>query len=224
MMASTEAAAQSMFDQWAGAYDHGRLASWFRYTQDLALDELGLRPDSRVLDVGCGTGYAAVAAGAQCSTGLACGIDISGGMLREARRNRPEQLSDRVSFHQAEAQALPFPEATFDRLLCTNSFHHYSRPHRALAEMHRVLEPGGRLVVLDNAPDGFWYTWLWDRVLRILERGHVRYYKSSQLGEMIAESGFTDVRCEFLRREFLKHGKLAACLQLWSAKRPGVGG
>jgi ubiquinone/menaquinone biosynthesis C-methylase UbiE len=121
-----------------------------------------------------------------------------------------------VEFVQASADEIPYPSAEFDHLLCTNSFHHYRDPNRALTEMHRVIKPGGQLVIFENAPDLSWYTWAWDRILRIVEKGHIRYYPSRELGEMLSQAGFERVNLCHLRNEFLSYGKLFASIQVWS--------
>lgn len=215
-----DAANVAYFDRWAGGYDEGRIGPWFRYTQDLALGALDVRPASRVLDIGCGTGAAVLRVAAQVPAGRACGVDISPAMITRARAKVPPALAGRVTFHCAPADALPSADAAFDRALCTNSFHHYPDPLQALREFARVLAPGGRLVVLENAPDLSWYTWAWDQVLRRLERGHVRYYPTPELGALIERAGFVDVTLVHHASERLKHGKLFASLQVWRARRP----
>ncbi len=215
-----ERSSRSLFDRWARSYDAGRISPWFRYTQQLALDALELAPDSRVLDVGCGTGNAPIQVAARLPRGRAFGVDISPAMIDAARRKLSAELAGRVEFSVGSSADLPFEDGALTHVLCTNSFHHYPDPARALGEMRRVLVPGGQLVVFENAPDLSWYTWAWDRVLRVLEKGHVRYYPSRELGEMIAGAGFEKVECRVLRNELLRHGKLFSSIQLWSARKP----
>ena len=218
-----ELASRRLFDRWAGSYDHGRITGWFQYTQRLAIDNLALEPDSRVLDVGCGTGHAALTLAPLLPDGLACGIDISFAMVSAARGKAPREVRGRVGFVQASSAALPYGDGSFDHVMCTNSFHHYPDPLGVLAEMKRVLRPGGQLVIFENAPDLSVYAKLWDRVLRLVETGHVRYYASQELGELIRRSGFEEVELRVLRNEFLKYGKLFASIQLWSARKEGHG-
>jgi len=218
-----ELASRRLFDRWARSYDRGRITGWFQYTQQLAIDNLTLEPDSRVLDVGCGTGHAALTLAPLLPEGLACGMDISSAMVAAARGKASSEIRDRVGFVQASSAALPYGGERFDQVMCTNSFHHYPDPLHALAEMKRVLRPAGQLVIFENAPDLSLYAKLWDRVLRLIEQGHVRYYASRELGEMIRESGFEDVDLRVLRNEFMKYGKLFASIQLWSARKPGRG-
>ena len=204
------------FDRWAKYYDGGRISRWFQYTQNLAISVMSLQKDSKVLDVGCGTGFAVLRLGSLLSDGKACGIDISLEMIREAKAKAPEILRERVEFRQANSENIPYSSGEFDIVLCTNSFHHYPDPLRALSEMRRVLRPGGQVVIFENAPDLSWYTWAWDHLLRILERGHVRYYSSREIGEMLKQVGFGGVKLCHLRNEFLRHGKLFASIQVWS--------
>ena len=137
---------RDFFDKWSGKYDDFRISRWFRYTQDLAIMEFDLRPNARLLDVGCGTGYAVVYAASLLPDGKACGIDISSSMVDRAAARIPSELTGQVQFRTAGAENIPYGNDEFDYVLCTNSFHHYHQPMRALGEMRRVLKAGGALV------------------------------------------------------------------------------
>lgn len=217
---AADAANATYFDRWAADYDGGRIGPWFRYTQGLAIGALDLRAASRVLDVGCGTGEAVLRLAPRLTAGRACGIDIAPAMIARARSKIPPALAGRTEFRRAAADAIPYGDGAFDHVLCTNSFHHYADPRRALAEIRRVLAPGGQFVVLENAPDLSWYTWAWDRALRLLETGHVRYYPSAELGAMLRDAGFAPVELLHLGNERFKHGKVFASLQVWRGRRP----
>ncbi len=211
---------RSFFDRWSRTYDQGRISGWFQYTQELTIGFLKLKPGSWVLDVGCGTGQAVLRLASLVPEGKACGIDISAGMIQQAKANAPDTLQNKMEFVQASSDSIPYPDGQFDHLICTNSFHHYPDPIKALKEMQRVLKPGGQMVIFENALELSWYTWLWDKLLRFFEKGHVRYYTSSELGEMIKKAGFVQAKLEVLRNEFLKHGKLFASLQVWNGSAP----
>lgn len=112
-----------------------------------------LQPGESVLDVGCGTGTLAIAAKRQVgATGAVHGIDASPEMLARAVRKARRAAMD-VAFVEAPAQALPFPDASFDVALTTVMLHHLPRPGRAQCarEMRRVLKPGGRVLAVDFA-------------------------------------------------------------------------
>ena len=75
-------------------------------------------------------------------------------------------------------------------------------------------------MILDNAVELSLYTWLWGRILRIIEKGHVRYYRSWEIGEMLMQARFQQVELCHLKNEFMNHGKLFASLQVWSGQKP----
>lgn len=106
----------------------------------ILLDAASIGPLTKVLDVACGPGYAAV--GAALRGGCATGLDFSSAMIAIARAENPE-----VTFIEGDAEALPFNDASFDAVVANFGIHHVPRPGIALAEAHRVLRPGGRLAL-----------------------------------------------------------------------------
>ncbi len=113
------------------------------------LEALALTHGERVLDAGCGTGLLleqeALLVGAD---GVACGIDASEDMLAHARR-RCDDLPQ-VRLHQGSVEALPFDDAAFDAMSCTQTLLYVDRLEPALAEYYRVLRPRGRLVIVET--------------------------------------------------------------------------
>lgn len=117
------------------------------------VDRLDLRPGQRALDVGSGTGQLAFALADRVFPGGSVdGVDAAIEMVRRAdRKNRGRRP---VTFREARAQELPFPDATFAAVTCTLALHHVAADDRpdAVAEMRRVLRPGGRLLIADFEP------------------------------------------------------------------------
>ncbi|MBL1102380.1 SAM-dependent methyltransferase [Streptomyces coffeae] len=116
---------------------------------DLLIEHLGLRPGQRMLDVGCGIGTPALRLAGTVEADIT-GVTINSGQAQEANaRAAVVGLSHRVRFDHADAMALPYPDASFDVAWAFESLLHMERS-RALAEMRRVLRPGGRLVIADT--------------------------------------------------------------------------
>jgi ubiquinone/menaquinone biosynthesis C-methylase UbiE len=116
-------------------------------TKLLACARLG--PGERVLDVACGTGLVTFAAARRVALGggHVVGVDISGGMIGAAQRRAVARDLAGVSFQRMDAEFPGFPDESFDVVLCSLGLMYFPDPSRSLAEMRRVLKPGGRLVV-----------------------------------------------------------------------------
>lgn len=123
----------------ARTYDELTGAMSVRVVDDL-LDAAGVRPGMRVLDVATGPGHVAAAALRRGAGPL--GIDLSEGMLALARERHPA-----IEFLQADAENLPFSDSSFEAVAGNFVLNHLPRPKRALAELRRVLAPGGRLAL-----------------------------------------------------------------------------
>ena len=139
---------QRFFDLWSRTYDNPLLqAATYRPTQDLVLRSLRDQRPDRVLDLGCGTGLLTSRLVEELGVPTV-GCDYSWGMVRRAA-----QRSRDASWVQGDAMALPVASATFDAVVSTESFHWYPDQPRALAELARVLVPGGRAyLALVNPP------------------------------------------------------------------------
>ncbi len=163
------------------------MSRWLQDLQLEALGALGPEPDDRLLDVGCGSG-AAVRAAAPI-VAHAVGVDLSEGMIGRARELAG--ATPNIEFQVAEAEALPFEDATFTTLLCTTSFHHYPNPGSAVAEMARVLAPDGRIVIADMVSDRLMMR-VFDHVLRRTQRSHVGCQRSGALAGLLTDAGFVE--------------------------------
>ena len=116
------------------SYSRARLDGWL----DKGLPANG--DGARLLDLGCGTGHQMAE---MRERGFdVVGVDGSGEMLEHARENNPD-----AELHQAEVDDLPLPDASFDYLLCIEVLRYLPHPERCVAEMARVLRPGGVALV-----------------------------------------------------------------------------
>jgi ubiquinone/menaquinone biosynthesis C-methylase UbiE len=110
---------------------------------DSVLDAVEAPPGARVVDVGFGGGYTLERLAPQIRPERVAGVEISESMISAVRA----RAGDAFDLHLADAAALPFPDASFDRVLSVNTIYFWPDPARVLAEMSRVLRPGGRLVL-----------------------------------------------------------------------------
>jgi ubiquinone/menaquinone biosynthesis C-methylase UbiE len=176
------------WDRRSATYDKRRF-NYFRYMQKRAIGKMGLHEPVNFLDLGCGTGWAVCYAARKLhENGTFAGIDISGGMIDRAGKNAAH-LKNMV-FREGSAEALPFEADFFDKILCTNSFHHYKNPLTALKEVRRVLKPGGELYILDMTADDF-LTRRINKLFSHREPEHVKFYSTAEYRSMFSGTGLT---------------------------------
>jgi ubiquinone/menaquinone biosynthesis C-methylase UbiE len=114
-----------------------------------------LRPGLRVLDCGCGGGSLTADLAERVAPGEVVGNDIGAQVLDQARALARSRGVSNVRFEEANVYELPFTYASFDVVFSNSLTSHLREPARALAEMRRVLTPGGIATVIDNDPDTY---------------------------------------------------------------------
>jgi SAM-dependent methyltransferase len=134
------------------AGDFGMLAHQVEEAELQLIERLGIAPGTEVLDVACGTGNSAIPAAR--SGARVIGIDIAPNLLEQARaRAQSESLDAR--FEEGDAEALAFPDASFDLVVTVFGAMFAPRPDLVAAELLRVCRPGGRIVMGNWTPDSF---------------------------------------------------------------------
>lgn len=138
----------------------GFTARWYASLTLKSLDEFKslarristeVPPGSAVLELAPGPGYFAIEL-AKLGAYHITGLDISRSFVEIARANAT-RAGVAVDFRQGDAARMPFPDQSFDFLLCRAAFKNFSQPGRALEEMYRVLKPGGRALIIDLRSD-----------------------------------------------------------------------
>ena len=174
----------------------GRVASKYRCSADhtdvedldLLLTGLALDPAHRVLDVATGGGHTAVTISGM--TGQVVASDLTPGMLREAAKLAAEAGARTIVYAAADAEALPFRDAAFDRVTCRIAPHHFPDVRTALAEMTRVTRPGGRVGVIDSVVPGEpSLDAFLNGVEKVRDPSHVRSYRVEEWLEFRAGAG-----------------------------------
>jgi len=179
------------FDVWARFYRLTLFGLELRRIQRQALDRLKVVPGQRVLDLGCGPGDGAARIHEQGA--VAIGLDYSQGMLLTAQK----EAGLRGKLTRGDAGRLPFRDGAFDKIVCTNSFHHYPDHLASLREMRRVLKAGGLLVLVDPRQDNLFGRMAIELVEeRIFGLKEVRIFPIARWRELLKDAGFAHARVE----------------------------
>jgi demethylmenaquinone methyltransferase / 2-methoxy-6-polyprenyl-1,4-benzoquinol methylase len=206
-----EGQVEAMFDRIAGFYDRMNsvmTAGLHHRWRERAADLAALSPGDRALDVATGTGDLAIELARRVGPdGEVVGSDFSAGMLELARRK-----DDRVRWELANAMALPYQDDAFSAATVGFGARNFSDLGRGLAEMTRVVRPGGRVVVLEittptRPPLSSFFSVWFDRVVPAIGRiagdpdayaylpSSVKRFPGPQaLGAAMERAGLTDIR------------------------------
>ena len=154
------------------------------------LAEVIKEPFSDLLDAGCGTGAMLGMFRQDCADKNYTGIDLSEKMIEAAKKKE----LDGVCFVAGDCENLPFEENSFDVVTCSMSFHHYPNPEKFFQSLHRVLRPGGRLILRDMAAKSRVMMWLLNHIEipvlnKVLRKGDVHVYSREDIQRLCGISG-----------------------------------
>jgi ubiquinone/menaquinone biosynthesis C-methylase UbiE len=184
--------AASEFGRWSENYDRSILQRLlFRPAHRAIIARIGAGFGDRpltVLDVGCGTGVFAALLREALPHAKVWGVDLVAAMLAKGRARWQAQRGYVLPV-QGDSERLPFCEKAFDVVTCANSFHHYPHQQRAIDEMHRVLKPGGRLILVDGSRDDPWGWFIYDVCVAAVE-GDVLHASARRVRSLFASAGF----------------------------------
>ena len=210
---------QAMFNAIARSYDlNNRVHSLWRDQawRKQAVIAAQVRTDEQVLDCACGTGDLTQAFAKLSKASKVIGSDFTTGMLEIAehkRSNLHQSIADRISYQQADAQALPFEDQSFDVVSIAFGIRNVQVPEKAIAEFYRVLKPSGRLIILEFGQPAFppmrWFnnfycgyimphtaTWIardTSGAYKYLPRSVASFKTRDEMQSMMSASGFEGV-------------------------------
>jgi ubiquinone/menaquinone biosynthesis C-methylase UbiE len=180
----------SFYDAFANIITLGHI----RRLRTLTVDHALLKPGEKVLDVGCGTGGVTIPAKLRVGkTGEVAGIDPAPEMIAVARR-KARRAGLEIDFRVGVIESLPFPDGAFDTVTSSLMMHHLPEHLQvtALAEIRRVLKPGGQLLIADmmrlSTSSRKRSTSL------ILRHGHAMQFGIEDLPELLKEAGFEELQ------------------------------
>lgn len=177
---------QQEFNQWAAAGRGDEMEDHHSDITEQTLALMDLRPEDRVLDLGCGTGWASRRMARVVSE--VTGLDVADEMLRRA-----EQTSSgirNVRYVWGSAEKIPAPDNHFSKVLSVESFYYYADQGKALDELRRVMAPGGQLFILINLYTDNPYSLRWVSELKV----EVQARSEAEYIAMIQQHGFKDVQ------------------------------
>lgn len=157
-----------MFDSIAASYDK------LNHIMSLDVDKIWRRhalkyivdgTPQNILDVACGTGDSTIAAAKAAAEGSkVIGVDISEGMMALVEGKAVEAgVADRITTEVGDGENLRFEDGSFDRVTCAFGIRNFENKEKGLSEFHRVLKPGGKVVILElSAPQNKVLRWLYD--------------------------------------------------------------
>jgi ubiquinone/menaquinone biosynthesis C-methylase UbiE len=218
--------------EWTGAAPYwqkwnAKFVIQTRAATELVVREAEVGPGMKVLDLACGTGEPALSlANAVGASGRVIATDLVPEMLEFARQNAVGRGLDNIEFRTADAEALPFVSGEFDRVTCRFGIMFFPDVRKAMAEIRRVLKPGGRIcfavfATLEENP--FFLVSLGPFLKRIKlpapppEAPHIfRFADESKLRETLSSAGFLEVNTIKNQVTFPWPGSAEEC---WEATR-----
>lgn len=176
--------------------DHAGLYKMCQEDYPYILAELKKEPWETLLDAGCGPGPMIALLAEQYPERYFTGIDLTPKMIEVAQ----EKQLPHTRFLVGDCEALPFPENSFDAVICANSFHHYPNPQRFFDSVQRVLRPGGRLILRDYTSNSGVLLWLCNHLemplAHLFGHGDVAMHSCQEVDAMCRAAGLTVERIE----------------------------
>jgi len=178
---------QQEFNQWAAAGRGDEMESHHSDITEQTLALMDIQPGDRILDLGCGTGWASRRMARIATTGEVVGLDVADEMLRRA-----EQLSSafrNVRYAWGSAENIPEADNAFNKVLSVESFYYYADQGKALDELRRVMAPGAKLFILINLYKDNRYSLRWVTELKV----PVQALSEAEYKTLLENHGFTNI-------------------------------
>ena len=178
---------QQEFNQWAQAGRGDEMEDHHSDITEQAIALMDLQPTDRILDLGCGTGWASRRLARIATEGEVVGIDVADEMLRRAEQVSAEIKN--VRYLWGSAENIPAQDNSFTKVLSVESFYYYADQGKALDELRRVMAPGGRLFILINLYKDNYYLLRWVSELKV----PVQACSESEYIALLQQHGFEQV-------------------------------
>jgi ubiquinone/menaquinone biosynthesis C-methylase UbiE len=177
---------QQEFNQWAAAGRGDEMEDHHSDITDQTLPLMALQPSDRVLDLGCGTGWASRRMAKV--AGEVVGLDMADEMLRRAELT--SSAFKNIRYVWGSAESIPAADNHFSKVLSVESFYYYADQGKALDELRRVMAPGGELFILINLYKDNHYSLRWVSELKVA----VQALSEKEYIALLENHGFSDVQ------------------------------
>lgn len=181
---------QQEFNQWAAAGRGDEMESHHSDITEQTLALMEIQPGDRILDLGCGTGWASRRMARFATAGEVVGLDVADEMLRRA-----EQASSafrNVRYAWGSAESIPEADNTFNKVLSVESFYYYADQGKALDELRRVMASGAKLFILINLYKDNHYSLRWVTELKV----PVQALSEAEYKTLLEKHGFKNVEAQ----------------------------
>ncbi len=160
-----------------------------RQIMETTLDLLDLQPEHHVLEIGFGGGFALKQLASRLTQGVVEGVDFSPEIVRRAERNFRQAIArGLVKVQVGDVVCLPFPAAAFDRVFTINTIYFWSDSSKGMAEIYRVLKPGGVAAIGIRSADKMRQ--------HSVTNYNFRLFSGTEVAELMQRGGFHDVRVD----------------------------
>lgn len=178
---------QQEFNQWAVAGRGDEMEDHHSDITEQTLALMDIQSEDRILDLGCGTGWASRRMARTASAGEVVGLDVADEMLRRAREASASLTNIRYVWGSAEK--IPSDDNYFGKVLSVESFYYYADQGKALDELHRVMAPGAKLFILINLYKDNHYSLRWVTELKV----PVQALSEEEYKALLKQHGFKNV-------------------------------
>src|SRR5580765_7492944 len=179
---------QQEFNQWAAAGRGDEMEDHHSDITEQTLALMELQPDDRILDLGCGTGWASRRMARVAAAGEVIGLDVADEMLRRAQQ--ASSGFNNVRYIWGSAEKIPATGSSFSKVLSVESFYYYADQGKALDELRRVMAPGAKLFILINLYRDNHYSLRWADELKV----PVQALSEAEYTALLVKHGFSNVQ------------------------------
>jgi ubiquinone/menaquinone biosynthesis C-methylase UbiE len=181
---------QQEFNQWAAAGRGDEMEDHHSDITNQTLAIMDIQPADRILDLGCGTGWAARRMARIATSGEIVGLDVADEMLRRAEQTSTEFKNIRYVWGSAEK--IPAADGAFTKVLSVESFYYYADQGKALDELRRVMASESKLFILINLYKDNHYSLRWVGELKV----QVQALSENEYKALLAKHGFKNIEAQ----------------------------